>query len=293
VTSSFARRLTNTTLEFSYRTTRGGRHEVRIPPDARVQSITVDGAALPLRPQQGLLPLTLTPGAHTVVIDFNEDKSAGIVSRPPEIDLGADGTNVRTKLRLDEDRWVLFASGDGVGTAVLYWGELVLFIIVAMLLGRIGRTPLRTHDWLFLGLGLSTFSWWVLLVFATWVFVLARRAQWSTPARWRFNTLQLALGLLSLVTLAILISAIPFGLLGQPDMGIRPDPAFEGLTWFMDRTDAQLTRPIVVSVSIWFYKLAMLLWALWLSFALLRWLPWAWQQFSSLGVWRSRMVAEV
>jgi hypothetical protein len=32
----------------------------------------------------------------------------------------------------------------------------------------------------------------------------------------------------------------------------------------------------------------MLLWALWLSFALLRWLPWAWRQYASEGVWRGR-----
>ena len=52
----------------------------------------------------------------------------------------------------------------------------------------------------------------------------------------------------------------------------------------MDRTAATLPQPFVLSVSIWFYKLAMLLWALWLSFALLRWLPCAWRQFASEGV---------
>ena len=56
--------------------------------------------------------------------------------------------------------------------------------------------------------------------------------------------------------------------------------------WFMDRTASQLPQPFVISVSIWFYKLAMLLWALWLSFALLRWLPWAWRQYASEGLWR-------
>jgi hypothetical protein len=169
---------------------------------------------------------------------------------------------------------------------VLYWGELALFIVVALLISRIGGTPLRIRDWLFLGLGLSTFSWWVLLVFATWVFVLARRDRWDSDARWKFNTLQIALAALSVVALSILVAAIPFGLLGQPNMGLRPEASIEGLSWFMDRTDQYLTRPIVVSVSIWFYKLAMLLWALWLSFALLRWLPWAWRQYGSLGLWK-------
>jgi len=43
----------------------------------------------------------------------------------------------------------------------------------------------------------------------------------------------------------------------------------------------------VISVSLWWYKLAMLAWALWLSFALLRWLPWAWNAFRADGWWRS------
>lgn len=281
-------RLTNTQLTFGYRSSRGGRHEVRIPEDARLQSISVDGQPLPLRPQRGVLPLTLTPGAHTIAIDFTQDLGAGFVTRPPQIALGADGTNVRTSMRFDEDRWVLFVWGPGVGTAVLYWGELALFIVVALLISRIGGTPLRVRDWLFLGLGLSTFSWWVLLVFATWVFILARRDRWTIEARWKFNALQLALAALSIVALIILVAAIPFGLLGQPNMGLRPELSIEGLSWFMDRTDQYLTRPIVVSVSIWFYKLAMLLWALWLSFALLHWLPWAWRQYGSLGLWKAR-----
>jgi hypothetical protein len=81
----------------------------------------------------------------------------------------------------------------------------------------------------------------------------------------------------------VLVSAIPYGLLGSPDMGVRGD-----LHWFVDRTASELPQPFVISVSIWFYKLAMLLWALWLSFALLRWLPWAWRQYAIEGVWRSK-----
>ena len=35
----------------------------------------------------------------------------------------------------------------------------------------------------------------------------------------------------------------------------------------------------------------MLLWALWLSFALLRWLPWSWHCYTSGGLWRGKVVA--
>ncbi|HEX2495132.1 MAG TPA: hypothetical protein VHK24_15270, partial [Steroidobacter sp.] len=59
VEANFGRRLTETTLEFAYRSSRGGRHEVRIPEDARVNSISFDEASVPLRPDRGILPLTL------------------------------------------------------------------------------------------------------------------------------------------------------------------------------------------------------------------------------------------
>lgn len=286
--SEFAQRLTTTSFNLSYRSSRGGRHEMRIPENARVQSISIDDQTLPLRADKGLLPLTLSPGSHTITVAFTEDAGVGFVSRPPTVNIGADGTNVNTTLSLGEGRWVLFAHGPGVGPAILYWGELAVFIVVALLLGRFSGLPLKTRDWLFLGLGLSTFSWWVLLIFGAWLFVLARRPNWNVDTRWQFNLLQTTLALLSVAAIAVVISAIPYGLLGEPNMGIRPAYPPDSLSWFMDRTGPALTQPFVVSVSIWFYKLAMLLWALWLSFALLRWLPWAWKQFASKGIWRNR-----
>jgi len=280
----FGQRVADTTLNFSYRSSRGGRHDLRLPEDARVKSVTADGQTLPLRPTAGVLPLTLAPGQHSVAVEFSGGDGIGLVSRPPPVDLGVGGTNVTTTLALPPDRWILFAWGRGVGPAILYWGELVLFVVIALALGRLRRTPLRTRDWLLLGLGLSTFSWWVLIVFGAWLFLLDRRPALKLEKRWQFNSAQVVLAAFSIAALGVLISAIPYGLLGQPDMGLIN--GYGGLPWFMDRTAAQLPQPLVLSVSIWFYKLAMLLWALWLSFALLRWLPWAWRQYASEGLWR-------
>jgi hypothetical protein len=40
------------------------------------------------------------------------------------------------------------------------------------------------------------------------------------------------------------------------------------------------------SVPVLVYRLAMLAWALWLAQALLRWMRWGWQCFSSGELWR-------
>jgi ABC-type Na+ efflux pump permease subunit len=42
----------------------------------------------------------------------------------------------------------------------------------------------------------------------------------------------------------------------------------------------------VISWTSWIYRFAMLIWALWLAFALLGWLRWGWHCFSYQELWR-------
>ncbi len=285
------KRSTDTSLAISYRSTQGGRHVLRIPADARITAITANGQPIPLRPEKGELAVALLPGAHQLQINWQSDAGVSVRARTPRIDLGSPASNIHTQIALPEDRWVLYAMGPGVGPAVLFWGELVVFIVVAVLLGRSRHSPLRVHEWLLLGLGLSTFSWSVLLAFGAWVFAMKWRSAWDGAANRRhFNLVQVGLGLLSVVALMSLISAIPFGLLSTPDMRIRgPGSGASLFSWFLDQSTDVLPQPAVISVSLWWYKLAMLAWALWLSFALLRWLPWGWRAFTATGLWRGKL----
>jgi hypothetical protein len=61
------------------------------------------------------------------------------------------------------------------------------------------------------------------------------------------------------------------------------------LTWFNDLAAGPLPAPWVLSLSLWWYKLAMLLWALWLAFALVRWVPPAWRGLTAGGFWRKNL----
>lgn len=47
----------------------------------------------------------------------------------------------------------------------------------------------------------------------------------------------------------------------------------------------------MLSVSLWWYKIAILAWALWLSFALAGWVRWAWQVFTREELWRGGAAA--
>jgi hypothetical protein len=273
----------------NYRSTQGGRHSVGLPEEARVTAVTIDGKAVPVRPDKGQLPLALLPGAHRVQINWQSSDGAGVRTRVPDIDLQLPSSNVSTAVRMPGDRWVLYAGGSGVGPAILYWGELIVFIVLAIVLGRSRRSPLRSYEWLLLGLGLSTFSWSVLLLFVLWMFAMRWREDLAVEllGRRKFNLLQVALMLLSLAAVVSLVAAIPFGLLASPDMrvaGVGQSP--NQLSWFNDQAPGVLPVPWVLSLSLWWYKAAMLLWALWLAFALVRWLPIAWHALSSGGFWR-------
>src|SRR6185295_333332 len=200
------KRSSNHTLSFEYRSTQGGRHILRLPLEARVTAVTFDQEPVQLRPEKGELPLALSPGKHNVRIEWEESRDIGFRTRPSAANLGSVASNITTTIRMPVSRWALFATGPGVGPAILYWGELVVFIGVAWLLGRWSYSPLRFHHWLLLGLGLSTQSWWVFSLTAAWLFAMRWRERWQlvNVPRWRFNVVQILLAgftLFALITL--------------------------------------------------------------------------------------------
>jgi len=58
------------------------------------------------------------------------------------------------------------------------------------------------------------------------------------------------------------------------------------LQWYQARCGEVLPQPGCLSVSIWWFRLLMLVWALWLAAALLRWLRLAWVRFSTGSCFR-------
>jgi hypothetical protein len=286
---SVGQRITGATLRFAYRSTRGGRHGISLPEGARVTSFAIDGKSVPIRVEKSELALSLSPGSHSVQIDWESLAGPAIHTHFPRVDLQSPSSNVESVVRMPAARWVLFAGGAGIGPVILYWGELVIFLAVAYALGRVRQAPLRTHEWLLLGLGLSTFSWSVLLLFAGWIFAMRWRETFPVQelAPRRFQLMQIGLVVLSAAAVVLLVAAIPYGLLANPDMRISgAGQSVYELHWFNDKAEGVLPAPWVLSLSLWWYKAAMLMWALWLAFALARWLPAAWRALGAGGYWR-------
>ena len=281
-------RARSSSLMLRYRSTHGARHTVRLPPNAALESLAVNGVAQPGALSAGALELPIAPGEHTVLAVWREAAEIGLTARTPAVALGAPTSNLRFTMELPANRWLLFATGPALGPAVLYWSELLALFAIAAILGRIPVTPLKTRHWLLLGLGFSTFSWEALGVVAAWLLAHGARERWIPRlSRLAYNVAQVAFGVLTVVAIAAILAAIPLGLLGAPDMSLANFMAESGgLAWFDDETSDVMARATVWTLPLWVYKVLILAWALWLSFALLRWLPWVWARFSAGGLWR-------
>ncbi len=187
------------------------------------------------------------------------------------------------------NRWVLAVSGPRLGPAVLFWSVLFVLGLVAFGLSRARSVPLRFHHWFLLGLGLTQVPVWMSAAVVGWLFALAwRRERGARLGTLGFDAAQIALAFATAVALAVLFEAIRHGLLGTPEMQIAGNgsTAYD-LRWYQDRSDGSLPAASLLSVPLGVYRLAMLLWALWLARALLRWLRWGWECFAHSGVWRA------
>jgi len=291
VASHAGDRVTESELTLVARSTRGGEHAIGLPAGAELLDARRDGAPLNLAIRDGKLSLPLLPGMHHYSLRLREPQGVSFSTRTPSLSLGAPSANITQRHALPEDRWVLWTWGPTSGPAVLYWSQLIVLLVAAWLLARYAPTPLRFHQWLLLGLGFSAFAWGAYAFVVAWLILLGLRARYAAPDhfRIRFNVYQGTLAVVTLAALAVLVSAVPKGLLGLPDMHIAGnDSTAWQLNWFADHTDDALPHAGVFSVSIWVYKIAMLLWALWLANALIGWLRWGFEAWSRGGYWRPR-----
>ncbi len=279
-------------LELDYRSTRGAQHVVRLPQDIEIKRVAIDGVEQTLRADGGELTLPILPGEHRISIAWRAAGESGLRTMTPAVDLGAPASNIEIGIVVPRSRWILGTFGPELGPAVLYWSELVAVVLFALILGRIALAPLNTWHWLLLGLGFSTFSWGMLAVVAVWLIACGAREKLKSDdmSWWQFDLVQIAIGGLTVIALMGIISALPQGLLGTPDMHVAGHGSIgNDLNWFADRSESTLPTASALSAPMWVYKTLILAWALWLSFALLRWLPWVWQCFSSDGFWRKRV----
>ena len=282
------KRATDTRLTLKVRASQGGRYEMTLPQQAQLQSVIIDGRSQPIRQEERKLFLPLHPGEQQYVLKWREPAGISTGWKTPEVDLGHPNVNARIKVKLAGDRWTLFAFGPPLGPAVLFWGELLVLIAIAIVLGRLKQwTPLGTGSWFLLGIGLTQVSPASALLVVGALLALGYRRQMDTAGMKYFNLLQIALALLVIIGASSLLWAVQQGLLGVPRMQIAGNGSTASeLNWYQDRSEALLPQASVISLPLTVYRWLMLAWALWLALSVLKWSQWAWGAFTHGESWR-------
>ncbi len=283
-------RARRSTLALSLLSSQGGNYAVRIPDDAKVLGITINGAPQPIPARGAELPLPVVPGRQAAEIVWEAPHAIDLTTRTSAVELPGNAYNVGLHVTLPTDRWPLFVGGPRLGPAVLYWGVMLVVVGVAVLLARVPGLPLTTLDGVLLGFGMSLCNLPSTVLVAAWLLILLARQRWTDRLKDTsdsgFKIIQVVIALTSIVSLSALVASVPQGLLGTPEMQIvgNNSSAFD-YHWFQDRSQHALPTAFIVSLPIWVYRIAMLAWSLWLAFAIVRWVRWAWTAYSSGGIW--------
>ncbi len=288
---SLGTRQRTTQLELQVETSLGGDFVLELDPAVEVNSLTVDGRKQPVRRQDALLMVPLQPGLQRIDLSWENNQALQMLVPVDAVKLPVASANVTTTIAVPENRWVLWVSGPMRGPAVRFWIFLLSALLLALALGSHSLSPLKRYEWVLLALGLTQLHAIAGLLVVAWLYILAWRGKTEPHSfvRWHFNLLQLLLVGLTFIIMGIFIVVVGKGLLGSPEMfivGNGSNGSF--LQWFEPKSPLNLPQPALISVSLWYYRLAMLLWALWLASALLRWLQSAWTAFSYGGRWLSK-----
>lgn len=279
------------TLDLTVQSSLGEDFPIDLAPSAEITRLVHAGKEIPVRRDGSRLVVPLRPGEQNLVVGWKETLPLGFRSGVGEVRLPAESANVLSSLDVGEDRWVLWAEGPRRGPAVRFWGILLTSLMAAFALGRVPKSPLRSLEWMLLVIGLTQAPLAGAFAVVGWFFFLRWRGQPSFQELrpLPYNAVQVLLVLHTVALVTILIVVVGEGLLGSPKMFISGNGSTRThLAWFEPRSGPLMPLGRCVSVSIWWYRFLMLLWALWLAAGLLRWLGNGWKTFSGGGLVRRR-----
>jgi len=285
-----SKRKTTTKLTIEYRATRAESLLMQLG-DADLKTISHDGNSINLGKVEGAVSIGLKPGKHQLQLEIESPLEIGFDFKVHEIGLNQPFSNLSTHVSLPDNRWLISARGPGYGPAIVYWGELIFFILLAFGLSRLPFSPLSYLQWLILGLGMSTFSWPALALVSVWLLA----SEWRRRNKSTFENFKVSMSWLTVISTVIavfvLVAAVPYGLLKSPDMGVMGNNSYGNeLNWFLDQGEQSLGIVSVYTLPLWAYKGLMLLWATWLSISLIRWLGWIWNDLADAPFRRQRIV---
>ncbi|MBT7442449.1 MAG: hypothetical protein HN790_00585 [Methylococcales bacterium] len=283
-------RTTSTTADIAMRSSRGGQQSVVLPEGAVLQSLKLNGREQAMLQTTGQIDIPVQPGEQNLSLTWLDQQGMQLQYQTPLFKVGAQGVNSVLEVRVPQDRWILWVSGPSFGPAVLFWGEMIVLILISIGLGRVKHLPLKTGHWMLLWVGLAMASLEASIMVIAWFFIMrARQQHYMTMRWWQFNLMQIVLVGITIAAMASLVLCVEQGLLGSPDMSVAGNGSSDHyLSWYQDRFQSALPTATVISLPLMVYRLLMLLWALWLAYALIRWLRWGWGCYTEGSLWQPK-----
>ena len=279
------RRQQESKLKLRIRTSQGGQQQLTIPSGAELQSVTIGGTKMPLQVQDGKVRLPLKPGSQNIEVNWLEHQGTAMMQATPAVDLGGEAVNATITVKMPQERWIAGLSGPAMGPVPLYWVFIVMVLIAAPLLKKLPWAPLKTWQWVLLGLGMTQVHIICPLIVIFWFMALGHRETYRHPNWLVFSVWQLCLVGLTGATLLALYFSIHSGLLWSPDMQVSGNDSSDyKLIWYTDRIASAMPQATIISFPMWIWRVLMLTWSLWLAASLVRWLPWGWKCFSANGI---------
>ncbi|MDF1815876.1 MAG: hypothetical protein P1V20_26995 [Verrucomicrobiales bacterium] len=275
---------------------------VDLPQNADVTRLKIgdptnpEGTQQPVRRDGSRIIIPVKPGEQIIHLEWKTARNIGIREVVDQLEFPVESSNIETTITVPADRWVIWANGPLRGPAVRLWSIVLLALIGAFVLGRLSSSPLKGGEWGLLAIGLTQVHPLAVLVVICWFFLIAWRGteRAANAKRLYFNSIQILIILTAIPVIAVFLFALQRGLLGTPQMMVQGNNSSSTvLRWFAQRTESVLPEAEVVTVSIWFYRLLMLAWALWLAVSALRWVRWGWEQFSRKTLWKSKPPKDV
>ncbi len=276
------------TLKATFKTSLGLTHSISLPENLKIQEVKINNLPQTLEPKNGELALPFGVGEQKVEVRWTQPKGLTSIFKNPKVDLGLEGINLKLKVNIPRERWVLAVGGPIMGPAVLFWGKLFALIILAFFLGKIAWCPLNFLHWSLLFIGLTQGENFGLFFVSGYIlFLCLRKTAFQTSKTWVYNFQSLFAIFGGLIAIGTLISILSNGLLGGPVMNITGnDSSVYLLNWFVDRFDSTMPKLWILSLPTFTYQVLMLFWAIWMSLTLVKWVPWIWEGLYGEGFFK-------
>jgi hypothetical protein len=282
------KRLTSYDLQMTFKTSMGVAHSIKLPAESKLRSVKINGKLQSLNLKEGTLRLPLGVGAQKVQVMWEANEGVQSLFRTPLLDLGLKGINLKLQVRLSAKRWVIYLGGPVMGPAVLFWGKLIALFILSFFLSKISWCPLNFFHWSLLSIGLTQgFNGGIFIVISYIVFLSFRRQHFLKMGKAAYNSTSFLAILGAVISISTFFLILKNGLLGGPLMDIEGNESSAFiLNWFVDRFDGTIPYAWVFSFPTITYQLLMLIWAIWMTFSLIKWVPWLWEGLYGNGFFR-------